>query len=284
LLEAWQHPDRLEGLADTSVNGRRLHVVSYAIPDRTETIRLLLDAETSLLTGVAQRVDFAGLGDATSEMVYDRYQRRDGLGWFPSGHQLRLNGAVFQQLRYTSVAVNDPASLAAFEIPEEMRGFTATPDSARAIAPGVHIYSSPQGFNALFVAFRDFVLAVEAPGRAGSLGEIPYDTQAGNSTISGAMIQRIHQTVPGTPIRYLAVTHYHSDHAGVLRGLCSRPGHGRPRPPRYCWRRAGDRDHRSQAGTDRRHPHGRVDQRRGQSPHRGVAGGLASSGADPVSG
>ena len=67
--------------------------------------------------------------------------------------------------------------------------------------------------------FKDHVLAVEAPGRAGSLGEIPYDTRTGSASVSDTLIARIHQTLPGKPIRYLAVTHYHSDHAGGARAF-----------------------------------------------------------------
>jgi len=219
LLEAWDNPAGLDLLPDSAAGDRRWHVVSYAIPGRKETVRLLLDAESSLLTAVTQQVDFLGLGDATAEIAYDGYTKHAALGWFPAGHALRVNGTVLQQVRYTRVAVNDPASLTAFEVPEEMRGFTAAPDSARQIAPGVYVYSSPQGFNALFVEFRDHVLAVEAPGRGGLLGEIPYDTQASGSAVSEAMIERIHQALPGKPIRYLAVTHYHSDHAGGARAF-----------------------------------------------------------------
>jgi glyoxylase-like metal-dependent hydrolase (beta-lactamase superfamily II) len=219
LREASQHPARLQSLPDTIVSGRRLHVIAYLIPARAETVRLLLDAETPRLVAVTQQVDFAGLGDAVSELAFEAYAPHERLGWYPRGHTLRLNGQLFQHVRYDRVAVDDPASAAAFEIPEAMRGFTAAPDSARAIAPGVYIYSSPQGFNALFVEFTDHVLAVEAPGRAGPLGEIPYDTRTGSASVSDTFIARIHQTLPGKPIRYLAVTHYHSDHAGGARAF-----------------------------------------------------------------
>ena len=67
--------------------------------------------------------------------------------------------------------------------------------------------------------FKDHVLAVEAPGRGSALGEIPYDHSAASAAVSESFIERIHQTVPGKPIRYLAVTHYHSDHAGGARAF-----------------------------------------------------------------
>ncbi len=219
LLEAWDNPAGLRLLPDSSVGGGRWHALSYAIPGRKESVKLLLDAESARLTSITQQVDFLGVGDATAELVFDGYTRHAVLGWFPAGHELRLNGTVHQQVRYTRVAANDPASASAFEVPDEMRGFTAAPDSTWRIAPGIHVYTSPQGFNALFVEFRDHVLAVEAPGRGGVLGEIPYDTESSGSAVSEAMIERIHQVLPGKPIRYLAVTHHHSDHAGGARAF-----------------------------------------------------------------
>ena len=59
--------------------------------------------------------------------------------------------------------------------------------------------------NALFVAFNDYVLVVEAPE------QILY---AGNSTQA---LAKIRETVPGKPIKYLVLTHHHSDHAGGFR-------------------------------------------------------------------
>jgi glyoxylase-like metal-dependent hydrolase (beta-lactamase superfamily II) len=219
LLEAADNAARLRRLPDTSAAGRRLHVVAYRIPGRTEEVQLLIEAESALLAGVAQRVDFLGIGDATAELAFQSWRRHAAVGSFPAGHELRVNGVVAQRVLYHQVGVNDPSSLTAFEIPEAMRGFTAPRDSARAIAPGTYIYTSPQGFNALFVEFKDHVLAVEAPGRGSALGEIPYDNSAASAAVSESFIERIRQTVPGKPIRYLAITHYHSDHAGGARAF-----------------------------------------------------------------
>lgn len=237
LLEAWDHPEGLRTLPDTTAGGRRLHVVSYAIPGRKETVRLLLDAETSLLAAVTQPVDFLGVGDAVVEIAYDTHTRHDALGWFPGGHELRLSGAVSQQVRYTRVAVNDAASPAAFDVPEEMRGFTAARDSARAIAPGVYVYTSPQGFNALFVEFSDQVLAVEAPGRVGAIGEIPFDTETSSAAVSEALIERIRQPLPGKPITHLG------SRTTIATTRAAR-GRSSPRAPHCSPRRARARSSR----------------------------------------
>ena len=59
--------------------------------------------------------------------------------------------------------------------------------------------------NVLFVAFNDHVLVVEAPE------QILY---ANNSVQA---LAKIKETVPGKPIKYLILTHHHSDHAGGFR-------------------------------------------------------------------
>ncbi len=237
LLEAWDHPEGLRTLPDTTAGGRRLHVVSYAIPGRKETVRLLLDAETSLLAAVTQPVDFLGVGDAVVEIAYDTHTRHDALGWFPGGHELRLSGAVSQQVRYTRVAVNDAASPGAFDVPEEMRGFTAARDSARAIAPGVYVYTSPQGFNALFVEFSDQVLAVEAPGRSARSARSP-------STPRPAALRSPRRSSSGSARRSPASPSRTSRSRTTIATTRAARGRSSPRAPRCSPRRARARSSR----------------------------------------
>ncbi len=59
--------------------------------------------------------------------------------------------------------------------------------------------------NVLFVAFNDHVLVVEAPE------QIIYN----NNSVQA--LAKIKETVPGKPIKYLVLTHHHSDHAGGFR-------------------------------------------------------------------
>src|SRR5205085_3328679 len=59
--------------------------------------------------------------------------------------------------------------------------------------------------NVLFVAFNDYVLVIEAPEA------ILYN----NNSVTA--LAKIKETVPGKPIKYLVLTHHHSDHAGGFR-------------------------------------------------------------------
>jgi glyoxylase-like metal-dependent hydrolase (beta-lactamase superfamily II) len=91
--------------------------------------------------------------------------------------------------------------------------------------------------HSLFVVFQDHVVVVEAP-----LSE----------ERSLAVLAKIAETAPGKPVRYLALTHYHSDHTGGLRayiakgvtivttpgnrGFVERLAKGRRRSAPTCWR------------------------------------------------
>jgi glyoxylase-like metal-dependent hydrolase (beta-lactamase superfamily II) len=78
--------------------------------------------------------------------------------------------------------------------------------SVEKLAEGVFVIHNVAGQNqnTLAVAFNDYVLAVEAPG---------------TSDGADAVIARIKETIPGKPIRYIAMTHHHGDHIGGLRSF-----------------------------------------------------------------
>ncbi len=75
-----------------------------------------------------------------------------------------------------------------------------------ALAEGVYVLENlPGGFNALFVAFADHALVVEAP---------ESDAPSG---IAELVVERVRETLPGLPIRYVVLTHHHADHASGAR-------------------------------------------------------------------
>ena len=90
------------------------------------------------------------------------------------------------------------------------RGYVyAAPDTAtfRTIAPGVHVVRTPFGHFVMAVEFRDYLAVIEAPL---------------NSAASEAVIATLAHSIPGKPVKYVAFTHHHSDHAGGLRPYIAR--------------------------------------------------------------
>ena len=74
------------------------------------------------------------------------------------------------------------------------------------LADGVFVIQNVAGQNqnTLAVAFKDYIVAVEAPGSSAGADEV---------------IKRIKAAIPGKPIRYVAMTHHHGDHIGGLRSF-----------------------------------------------------------------
>lgn len=72
----------------------------------------------------------------------------------------------------------------------------------------------------MFIEFADFVVALEAPTGWLELHEVPASNFVPGSTsasVSEEFIRLIKERVPGKPIRYVVLSHFHGDHAGGLR-------------------------------------------------------------------
>jgi glyoxylase-like metal-dependent hydrolase (beta-lactamase superfamily II) len=74
------------------------------------------------------------------------------------------------------------------------------------LADGVFVIQNVAGQNqnTLAVEFKDYIVAVEAPGSSDGADEV---------------IARVKTAIPGKPIRYVAMTHHHGDHIGGLRSF-----------------------------------------------------------------
>ena len=69
----------------------------------------------------------------------------------------------------------------------------------------------------MLVAFRDFVVAVEAPEAHPGLEAIPAAGTAG--PVSREHRDLVQRTFPGKPVRYLILSHHHGDHLGGARAF-----------------------------------------------------------------
>ena len=218
LLEAVKHQDSLKSVSEIEFEGKKQQVISFMPTGATVPLKLFLDAETHLLSKFEYVLDFPALGETAVEFVYRGWRASKELQQFPVGHQIRVAGKVYQEVNYDQVTVNDQAINAAFTLPDELQSYLTAPGAITEITKGVFLVEGLGGFNPLFVEFKDYILAVEAPASHPGLDTVPPRYGA-SGDVSETLIKKIKERIPNKPIKYVAITHYHSDHAGGARAF-----------------------------------------------------------------
>lgn len=227
-----------------TLDGRTVDRVSFVLEgaDAGIPVDLWIDGETGLLRGFEYVAATQMLGDTAVRWIYGDYRDVEGLGPYPSGYRLSLGGRTYKDMFYTDVKTGSAASSALFRTPEgitppqppkrppEGQGAAVEAETAQEpadfpmeeAAPGVWIVRVRPGFHVMFVEMADFVIAVDAPSGYREPQIVPMADWAVGSTpssISRAYLEQMRRTVPDKPIRYVAITHPHGDHAGGLRAF-----------------------------------------------------------------
>jgi glyoxylase-like metal-dependent hydrolase (beta-lactamase superfamily II) len=204
LLAALERATTLRLLGQTDYDGKQHNVIVFATSDGTQSA-LYFNAQTNLLSKVENLDTDALVGDVTQEFIFPEY-RSAGDMKVATGRIVKRGGEVVQELKYSDMQFNTHPNESAFEKPtgfEELPATNPTP-TVTALAKDVYLLEDvSNGYNVMFVAFKDHILVVEAPL---------------NSATSQKAIAKIKETVPNKPIKYLVLTHYHDDHAGGTRG------------------------------------------------------------------
>ena len=210
LLEALDRAVTLRYLGEDEIGGRKQKVISVLRPDNQQ-LSLYFDAQTKLLTKYGYLYADPIAGDSEIAQTYSGY-RTVGKLKLPTGRALYNSGGVIQEVEYTDLQINTKPAESVFAGPEGFEKLdappaTPPPPAVDKIADDVYVLNGLAGgtHNAMFVAFNDYILVVEAPEN------ILY---ANNSVQA---IAKIKETVPGKPIKYLVLTHHHSDHSGGFR-------------------------------------------------------------------
>ena len=210
LLEALDRASTLRWVGEDELDGKRVKVISVLRPDN-QLLTLSFDAQTNLLTRYGYLYTDPVTGDSEIAQTYSGY-RTVGKLKLPSARVLYNSGGIIQEAEYTDLQINTRPADSVFEGPAGFEKLTAPPatpppPAVAKIADDVYMLNGLAGgtHNVLFVAFNDYVLVIEAPE------QILY---ASNSTQA---LAKIKETVPGKPIKYLVLTHHHSDHAGGFR-------------------------------------------------------------------
>jgi glyoxylase-like metal-dependent hydrolase (beta-lactamase superfamily II) len=210
LIEALDRAATLRWIGEDEIDGKKQKVISVLRPDNQQ-LSLSFDAQTNLLTRYGYIYADPVTGDSEIAQTYSGY-RTVGKVKIPSGRILYNSGGVIQETEFTDVQLNSKPAESVFQGPDgfeklEAPPATPPPPAVSKIAEDVYLLQGLAGgtHNTLFVAFNDHVLVIEAPE------QIIY----GN--VSTQALAKIKETVPGKPIKYLVLTHHHSDHAGGFR-------------------------------------------------------------------
>lgn len=208
LRQALDRAVSLRYLGEDDFDGRKHSVITFVMPD-TQQVALYVDAKTNLLSKYELIFTDPLTGDDASEIIFADYASSGKLK-APRTWVWRLAGDI--QAKYKVAAeFNVPVSEKSFEVAAEGFAKVSPPPqileaNVEKLADGVFVIQNVAGQNqnTLAVEFKDYVLAVEAPG-----------SSAGADNV----IRRIKEVIPAKPIRYIAMTHHHGDHIGGLRSF-----------------------------------------------------------------
>ena len=175
-----------------------------------DTIGLYFNTQTKLLDGFASTDIDTMLGDQPAVYTFADYRDVAGVK-LPHKITIVKGGKPYSEVQFASASVNDPAAVAVFAIPEAAdaevdKAIAAgdySPVSITRISNGV-FFARAYSHNSLVVEFPSYLAVVEA---------------AYTDAQSATLARLLKEQFPTKPIRYAAVTHFHYDHTGGVRGL-----------------------------------------------------------------
>ena len=208
LRQALERELSLRYLGEDQFDGRKHDVITFVMPD-TQQIAVYVDSKTGLVSKYELIFTDPLTGEDASEIMFSDYTTSGRLK-VPQTWTWRIAGD--QQAKYKVKAEFNPAVTdETFKVADAgFRKLDAQPAAQQAnvekLADGVYVIQNVAGNNqnTLAVEFRDYIMAVEAPGTSGGADNV---------------IRRIKETIPGKPIKYIAMTHHHGDHIGGLRSF-----------------------------------------------------------------
>lgn len=205
LLDAASRGISLRSLGKAVFNNRPHDVITYSTEDGQQ-LTFYIDSQTNLMSKF-ETVSFDIIvNESAAETIFPDYRTIEGKFKIPTRRILKRGGEETENLPYTEVKLNQTYAAEFFSPPST--GFTpAVPGPANEppvtkLSPNVYLVRAANGYNSMFVVFPTYVLVLEAPI---------------NDLTSRGVIARIKETVPDKPIKYVAVTHHHTDHSGGVR-------------------------------------------------------------------
>ena len=200
LLTVLERADTLRYLGKTDFEKRPHEVIDYVSHDGLR-LALYIDEASGQLSKFETLVTNSYVGDSLIETRFQG-QRKVGNYIIPAARVSVASGDVVNDFRYADVTFNTELRPDVFKVPEGFRAVTfPAPTPVTKHAEKVYT-TSAGGYNVLFVDFNDYIFVMETPG---------------NERTSQQALEQIRKTIPNKPIKYVAVTHHHDDHAGGIR-------------------------------------------------------------------
>jgi glyoxylase-like metal-dependent hydrolase (beta-lactamase superfamily II) len=233
LAEALGSPGRLSAAGNGRLGAHETRTVAWRLGSGP-TLTLHFDVREGRLRGFEYPLAMPVRGAVTIRWTYDDYAQVAGLGSYPGGHTISIGERLLRRVVYDDVRTGANATL--YELPPEVEPPAAPAPSqspaappaspapeTRELAPGVFLAPNVRGgFHHLFVEFSDFVMVVDATAQWFELHEIPAATEQRVEAMDdlGERLTRMIRTrIPSKPIRYVALTHHHDDHAGGMKAF-----------------------------------------------------------------
>lgn len=208
LRQALDRPNTLRHLGKEEFNGKPHEAFTFVMAD-TQQVAVYVDATTNLVSKYEIVFVDPVAGDEVSEIVFGKYiaagsqQVPTSWTWMQAGQKV-AEAKITVEL---NPAVGDDAfKVAAANYQRVEPQPDNLPEQVEKLADGVYVVHNVAGQNqnSLAVEFKDHIAVVEAPGSSDGADQV---------------IERIKQTIPGKPIRFIAMTHHHGDHIGGLRSF-----------------------------------------------------------------
>jgi glyoxylase-like metal-dependent hydrolase (beta-lactamase superfamily II) len=200
VLNALERAETLRYAGKAEYDKRPHDVVDYVANDGAR-LSLYIDEQTGLLSKFETLITDRFTGDSVVETRFPG-QHKVGNNYLPKARVNAVNGDVTNDFLFDTVSINTELRAETFKLPEGLRAVTfPSPNPVSKHAEKIFT-TSAGGYNVLFVDFKDHIFVMEAPG---------------SDRVSLQAIDQIKKTIPGKPIKYLAVTHHHDDHAGGIR-------------------------------------------------------------------
>jgi glyoxylase-like metal-dependent hydrolase (beta-lactamase superfamily II) len=208
LRQAIDRTNSLRSLGRDTFDGRQHDVFTFVMPD-TQQVAVYVDSQTQLVSKYELITVDPLTGEDASEIVFGDYTTL-GKSRVPQSWNQRLAGDAVSKFKLRA-EINPSINDANFAAPTgSFVKVDALPDALKEevekLADGVFVLHNvaEQNYNTLAIAMKDHIVVIEAPG---------------SSAGAERALKQIKEAIPGKPVRYVAMTHHHSDHIGGLRSF-----------------------------------------------------------------